>query len=182
MKNNFKKFKKGPLIASLLFLLSAVAVFIFLHQKITSNIEVSMVREAELQTETSKKNESKSYERLLKLVETERAQLDTHFIKSTDVVVFLDTVEDLAPRVNAKAEVALVDIAPDSTSLNVEMKASGTFEALYRFLMLLENLPYQVEIVSMNLQRPGAAGEAVSGSAAVEWSATFQIKLLSFVK
>ena len=146
-----------------------------------------MTREAELQTETSKKNEAKSFERLLQIVEKESTMLDTHFIKSSDVVVFLDRVENMASIVKAKAEVTLVDVAPDNTSLSVGMTATGTFESLYKFLTLLENSPYQLELTSVNLQRVGGEGASTVATgekapSGVQWSAIFKIKLLSFVQ
>jgi Tfp pilus assembly protein PilN len=188
MKNSFKKFKKGPLIASLIFLLVVIFVFVLLHKKIQSNNQESSVKEAEIQTETSRKNEVKALKQLLGEIGEEKTSLDTHFIKSSDVAVFLDALENLAPRVNVKAEVTLVDVAADNTSLTVGMTAKGSFEALYKFITLLENSSYQLEFVSMQMNRIGvveetnAEGESVPGAGGVvQWSANFKVKLLSFL-
>jgi len=188
MNNNFKKFKKGPLIASVIFFVISIAVFVILKKEINNNNQITKERDAELQAATLKKDETKSSERLLKLVENERTLLGTHFIKSSDVVVLLDAIENLAPLVRVKAEVTQVDVAPDNTSLSVGLSSSGTFEALYKFLKLLENAPYQLEITSMNMQKVGfveevatTEGEAkVAGG--VQWSAIFKLKLLGFIQ
>ena len=40
------------------------------------------------------------------------------------------------------------------------IKASGSFEALYKFLTLLENSPYELDFISMDIQKLG--GEIVA--------------------
>ncbi|MEX2029209.1 MAG: hypothetical protein WD963_01880 [Candidatus Paceibacterota bacterium] len=171
MKNNFQKFQKAPLIFSLILFLVSSFGFVVLYQNTQNNNQIFEVAELEWRTETFKKNEIASLERLLQAVEGERAMLSTHFIQSSDVVPFLDTIEKLAIRVNAEAEVTLIDISPENTSLMVGVRATGTFANLYKFLTLLENSPYQIEFTLMDLRR----GEE-------EWSAIFTIKLLSFIK
>jgi hypothetical protein len=187
MKNSFKKFKKGPLISAFIFLIASVAVFVLLQKEINKNYQTSKDRETELAAEALKKTETKSFEQILKTVESERALLDKHFIKNSDVALFLDVIENLAPQVKATAEVTEVAVAPDNTSMTVGLKADGSFEALYKFIKLLENSPYQLEIYSMSMQRIGASAESTvveeggEVKEVVKWSAVFKIKLLSFI-
>jgi hypothetical protein len=187
MQNNFKKFKKIPFIAAVVFLAVSILVFTWLKGKINANNGIVADREAELQAETRKKEETELFGKMLKTIEAERAMLDSHFIKSSDVVIFLDAVENLAPKVGAEAEVTQVDIAPDNRSLTVSMHAQGSFEELHKFIKLLENAEYQIEFVSMDLQRVGAVAASTSGedgtivAPSVVWSAVFKIKLLSFL-
>lgn len=182
MKNNFKKFQKVPLFLSIIFFLLSFFAFILLYKNIQNNNQIFEKAEAQWQMETSKKDEIESLNRSLKMLEKERALLDTHFIQSSDVVPFLDTVEKLAPQVNAKAEVTLVDISPDNISLSVGVKATGTFESLYKFLTLLENSPYQLEFTSMDIKKVDEGTVSSGNAQAGKWSAVFKIRLLSFVK
>jgi len=80
-----------------------------------------------------------------------QALLETHFIKSSDVVPFLNTIEALGPAVGASAEIDSVDTSPDGASLIVELQASGSFGAVYKFLTLLENSPYELNFLSMDI-------------------------------
>jgi len=96
-------------------------------------------------------------------------------------VPFLDAIEKLAEKVAVKAEVSFVEVAGDNLSLIVEMKASGSFENVYRFITLLENSPYNLEFVSANIQNANALTASADKNKKVpEWAATFQMKLLSF--
>jgi len=173
MQNNFKKFKKVPLIISLCFLLLSCLGYLFLYKKIQDNNLTSRAIEAELQMDTSRKDEIKALDRLLKTVQEERVLLDAHFIQSSDVVPFLDTIEKLAPKVNAEAHVTLVDLSKDGSSLTVGVEANGTFASLYKFITLLENSPYELEFMSMNMQK---LEDEASG-----WLVVIKVKLLSFI-
>ena len=63
----------------------------------------------------------------------------------------------------------------------VAMEAKGSFPDLYKFLTLLENSPYELELIEVKFSRetePASSDKTLSASA---WNATFKIKLLSFI-
>lgn len=176
MKMNFKKL---PLILSTLLLAFSGVVFWFVYEGIDNNKKIAEQAQTEWSTEATRRNEAKSLDRTMKAIEKERELLDTHFAKSSDIVPFLDTVEKIALKAKIKAEVSSVDILKNNAGLTVGLKATGSFDAIYRFLLLLENSPYELEFNSINLQTN--AGEADAGGFIPEWSAIFNIKLLSFL-
>lgn len=180
--NNFQKFKKMPLFSSLAFLLSVCFVFLYLYTQIQKNNEVSRQLETTWQSEANKQEELKMLDQGLKITEGGRAALETHFIQSSDVVPFLDMVEKIAGEVETKAEISLVDLSKDNAELTVEMKATGHFEAVYKFLTLLENSPYELDFVSIDMQKSSGGDGSGKGALIPTWSATFKIKLLSFIK
>lgn len=179
-QNNF--FRIPLLFSVIFFCLSFLAVF-FLNREINNNNHAAQSREQEWQTEMQRREEIKALDRSVKIIEGERGQLETHFAKSSDVVPFLDMIEGLASKVEAKAEVTSVDILEDSTGLMVGMKATGTFSGLYRFLTLLENSPYALEFVGMDLHKETASGGAESKNVTIsKWNVIFKLKLLSFIQ
>jgi len=111
--------------------------------------------------EAGRRNETNSLNVLLEKVAPSMAILQTHFAKSSDVVPFLDTIEKLAPKVGATAAVDSVIASSDNTGLVVGLKASGSFEAVYKFLTLLENSPYELDFISMDIQKVDKKWEAV---------------------
>ena len=182
MQNNFQKFQKTPLFLSVIFLVFSCFVFLFFYEEIQNNSKTSELAQITWQSEANKRNETQSLNRSLQMTEQERTLLETHFIRSSDVVPFLDMIEKLAPEVGARVEISLVDIPKDNSGLIVEMKVTGIFEALYKFLTLLENSPYELDFISMDIQKLG--GEIVSDKIRLfsQWSAIFRIKLLSFIQ
>ena len=182
MKNNSRKLKQIiPLLLSITFFALSCAAFLLLYKHTLNNNKIFREAEVQWEKETLEKKKLGSLDQLLEMTEEERLFLDIHYIKSSDIVPFLDSIEKLAPQANTKAEVTLVNISPDNTSLSVGVTAQGTFENLYKFLTLLENSPYQLEITSMDIKRV-TEGEMPTKGAPAEWLVTFKIKLLSFVK
>lgn len=181
MTNNFQKFKKVPLFISIIFLLLSFSVFLILYMQIQNNNKKSEQAEIAWQDEANRRNEMKALDRSLKIIEEEKALLETHFLKSSDVVSLLDMVEKLASEAGAKAEVSLVDLLKDNAGLVVEMKASGRFEAVYKFLTLLENSPYELNFILIDMQKLGEEAGSDKKAAVSLWSATFRVRLLSFI-
>ena len=167
------KYHKKSLVFSVIFFAFCCFVFFVVYQKINSINKTSEQVLSEWKTEAIRRDEIKSLNKSIKVIEQERASLETHFAQSSDVVPFLNIIEELGLKVGAKAEVASVDIAKDGTGLMVEMKASGSFESVYKLLMLLENSPYELELTSFNVR------ESVEKK---QWDAVFKIRLLSFIQ
>ncbi|MCX6752041.1 MAG: hypothetical protein NTZ87_00870 [Candidatus Nomurabacteria bacterium] len=168
-------FPKIPFLLSIIFLIFSCFLFSFFYRAIDNNNKESQIGEEKWQNEASRRDEIRTFDSSVKIIEEERAELETHFAKSSDVVPFLDTIEGLASKVSAKAEITSVDILADNTGLLVGMKASGTFSSLYKFLTLLENSPYELEFDGMSMLKETASGVS-------KWNVTFQVKLLSFIK
>src|ERR1035437_2958094 len=124
MLHNFQKFKKVPLIFSLIFFVISCFLFYFLYKEINNNNKISQAAGDSWQTEVNKQNEMKSLDQSVKMIEGDRAQLETHFAQSSDVVPFLDMIEKLAPQAGAKAQVTMVNLSDDHTSLLVDVQTT----------------------------------------------------------
>lgn len=173
------KFPKIHLLLSIIFLGAFVFIFAFFLREINNNNNEVQLAEDMWQKETLRREEIKTLNSSVKIIEEEIKELETHFAKSSDIVPFLDTMEKLATRAGTQAEVVSVNISEDRSGLLVGMKVSGNFEGLYKFLTLLENSPYELEFLSMNMSK-GAVAEN-SNTKIPKWEALFKIKLLSFV-
>lgn len=205
MNNQFKKFNKIPLIISVCFLALSIVVYIVLYKNINLNNQLSEKAASDAKIEATKRQEIKTLDRSLKSTADERAMLDTHFVQSSDVVPLLDSIEKIGPMVKAKAAVTQVDISQDKQNLTVGVTVEGTFDSQYRFLTLLENSVYPLEIVSMDMQKtndgtipdiqPAATlspdttpeGQTMTlppptTTTLPRWSATYKIKLKSFLR
>ena len=179
MQNNFPKMS---LFLSFMFFCVSFFVFLFFYRAISDNNKESQLKEQQWQSETLRRNGIKQLDDSVKMIEGDRAQLETHFAQSSDIVPFLDTIEGLAPKTGITAEVTSVDLSADRTELVVGMKTSGTFNGLYKFLTLLENSPYELEFLGMDMHKQTVASVGDKSSSVVEWDAVFQIKLLSFTQ
>jgi len=166
---------KTSFIISLILFCVSLSLLIFFSIVITKNNDEIKTKEIEWRKETDRRNELRTLDSSIKAMAQERADLETHFAQSSDVVPFLNTLESLASRVGALAAVTSVSISDDHSGLLVGLSASGSFASLYKFLMLLENSPYELEFNSMDLKKVGGSDSNIP-----PWNVTLSLKLLSF--
>lgn len=169
--------QKKLLIISGLFLLFSVGVFVFLYIKINSNNIKGDALYTEWQVEDERRSKLNSLDMLIKRIEGDRAELESHFAKSTDIVPFLDTIDSLGKMAGAEVVVSSVDILADKSGLMVSLSAKGGFNSVYAFLLLLENSPYEMSFISTNLRTDNDGEE----EGTPQWTATFKLKLISFI-
>lgn len=170
---SFRKFKKAPLLFAFIFLAAASLGLYFVYREIRENKNLARVARSEWETEERHRYEIQAMEILLADTMTERAELDKHFARTKNVVPFLDTLQALARKVGAKAEVLSVDVVAES-GLSVTLQSEGSFEAIYKFLELLENSPYELEFSTVDIGRTDQGED-------VNWEGFFRMKLLSFI-
>ena len=177
MKNIFPKI---PLLLSIIFFIFSCFVLFLLYGKINDNNQKSQIAGEEWQKEADRREEMRSLEHSVKIIKQERDQLETHFAQSSDIVPFLDTIESLAPKTGVKAEISSVDIVDNKTALKVVINSTGSFEGLYKFLMLLENSSYELEFMSVDLHQKDGQ-DLKKGIKVPNWEVAISVKLLSFV-
>lgn len=170
----FKKFKKIPLILAAVFLALAGLALFYLWQEFMSNKKLAAEARAEEQARLARGYEMKTLQIFMKNTVEQRVILNSHFAESKNVVPFLDAVEELGRKVGAKPEVVSVETPKGTDGLLVTLKALGSFESLYKFLELLENSPYELEFVSVDLTKQTSESGSI-------WQAQWKIKLLSFL-
>ncbi len=170
--------KKIILMASVLVFAAASGILSLAWGQIGRNNTAALAAEALWREEVTKREEAKTLDRTMKSIEKERAMLDSHFARSSDIVPFLDTLERLGTEAGANAEVFSVDADRDGSSIIAGVKAEGSFQALYKMLLLLENSQYAISLESADFQTPDGGDDA---SLSPEWTASFRIRLLSFM-
>lgn len=174
------KLPKTKLIAASIFMLASLGSLFFAYTLVKNKNEKFQNSQIEISSDAKRREETQQLERLMKTLEAERLLIDSHFAKSSDIVPFLDTLERMASQVAVDAEVSSVDITKDNKTLTVGIKATGGFEALYKFLVLLENSPYELSFLLMDIQTPqGAQPDPITKK--VEWQGAFKVRLLSFL-
>ena len=107
--------------------------------------------------------------------------LDSHFAQSSDVVPFLNTIEQLGIPTGTNVVVTSVMTGTNNSELVVDLKVTGTFEQVYEFLALLENSSYEINFNSMDLHKLSLQNAATKNVGNGAWEANFEIQLLSFV-
>ena len=153
-------------------------VFIFLYRGINKNIKTTDKLKTELSEEMSRREEIKDFNESFKLIEQERNLFETHFVQHSNIVPFLNKIEDVAKSVNTQIEISLVEISKDNIGLVIQMENTGTFSNIYKFINLLENFPYELEFSSINIYSDYTENKKSTDNL---WKANITIKLISFI-
>ena len=150
---------------------------------------MAQTADSEWQTANAQQQEAKTLNSSMQQIAALRDQLQTHFASVSNVVPFLDTIQALATAAGTETSVTNVDVLPSNSGLTVELKSTGSFQALYRLLALFENSPYELQFYTADLQKdqsPADTAESSSPSsksatpASYTWSAIIKVNLLSF--
>ena len=173
-------------ISTMIFLFFCSA-FVLLYREINNNNQKIQQEDMNLQIEAHRRDSVASLNQTLQQIAPERALLENHFVKSSNVVPFLNALEQLALQAGVLIKINSINTnteaktKTDNSELTVDLKSSGSFEAIYKFLTLLENFPYELDFISMDLRKNlfGAPGENIKDS---NWEAILKIQLLSFIQ
>jgi len=163
---------------AIIFFVLACLIFFWLYKDIKHKDQVARELEQNLETENDKIANMQSLVKLLENTQEERQAIDSHFINSLNIVPLFNFFENSAPLVGAVAEVMSVDVPKnnENSDLTMDINAKGSFESLYKFLMLIENSPYDLEVVFMDIKKES------SNTAGQEWQADLKIRLISFIQ
>ncbi|MBP9715138.1 MAG: hypothetical protein KBD52_01450 [Candidatus Pacebacteria bacterium] len=176
MKNIKNKLKHFPLVFSIIFFIFSCIIFVFLHKEVNKKQKIAQEIEVEWEKEEHGRNNFKKLESVLKETEEDRTLIEEHFVYSSDIVPFLDMIEELAPKVEVDVKVSLVDILKDNTTFTVDLNTEGSFENIYNFISLLENNFYELEFMKIDMKKEGEDVNGVN-----KWRGAIKIKVLSFI-
>lgn len=169
-------------VISIIFLVFSCFVFYFLYKEVSVNKKEFEENEIKWQQEFEKREAIKLQNDSIKKIEDENNALEKHFAESSNIVPFLDTIESFGTKLDVNTEVTLVEIPKDSDGLVVGINVSGSFENIYRFLLLLENSQYELETITFDIEKQEVSKEDLKNKKNFKWQASFKMKLLSFTK
>ena len=170
------KLPKIRILLAVGFFLCSLLLFDLLYGYVNKKNKAATTLERKWKVEELRRENVKNLERFLEEKGGEISMLDTHFVGSGDVVTFLDLIESLGKQAGSQSEVTLIDIPKDNSGLLVEVRSEGSFDSIYKFLRLLENATYELEIVSFEMSTSSGEEETYP-----VWNATFRIRLISFI-
>lgn len=174
MQDNFQKIM---FTLSIILFLGIMGFFLFSRNFLGDKIRVLEEKQVMWQNEAIRREEINILDETLKELKSERVELESSFARKSDVVPLLNTIESMANAVSAKASISSVEVSRDNNFLVVNVRASGSFESLYKFLTLLENAPYQIDFSNVDFRR--TVGDVVYNE--ILWEGSFGLRVLSFI-
>lgn len=179
MKNRLLKILP---VLSILFLVFSCFVFYFLYKEVNLNKKEVEENEIKWQQEFERREVIKLQNSSIQKIEDENNTIEKHFAESSNIVPFLDAIESFGKKIDVETEVTLVEIPTESSGLIVGISVSGSFENIYKFLLLLENSQYELETITFDIEKEDVSKEDLKSKKNFKWQASFKMRLLSFTK
>ncbi|PIP86649.1 hypothetical protein COV42_00160 [Candidatus Campbellbacteria bacterium CG11_big_fil_rev_8_21_14_0_20_44_21] len=149
--------KKTKILIVILLILNLLVVggYWFFTSAINKNNEIVSDLSQELDLQIAKERQLRSFKKILAETKEKREALDSYFIPAADIVSFIQEVEALSALSGIEIEIGSVDVREfleDETSsdrlefLDISMTTEGSWSGSFRFLELLENMPYLIAL------------------------------------
>lgn len=134
--------------------------------------------QGEIETLGLKLKNVKVLENLLNENAGEREIIQNSFLGQRDLVRFIEDLERVGrdSGIDLKVESASLVSRPEELGPSFRLRAQGSFSALFQYLLLLENLPYEISFEEANLSFSGTG----SRKGEAPWSGFYVIKLISY--
>lgn len=189
MKKNYYILFLGVLF---LLLLCSVGGYVYMYTRIskkTSSIESTAI---EIENEKKSQQNILGLKRSIELTQEKSRLLDSHFVAESTVVDFIKSIESLAKDRGVVVKISSLQPGEQigKQGLFVTLTIDGNFSAVNNFLILLENMPYQIIVnrIQMSSQKNTLSSPTDSKTNttlktnATSWSASVDFVLTSYYK
>ena len=163
--------KQSIVITVLYFVGSIVVAGLVIQQTAASGAEL----ESQMEVVGKSKIRQERYDDLLKILEQssgERDQLRRYLLTEGSTVRFLTETESLAKRMGVTLITDSLSVKelpnPDFKTIDLNLRAQGTKEAVSKFLSVLETLPYYSRV-------NGVTFSALKNESGSDWEATIKL-------
>lgn len=148
-----------------------------LAYRINKNIVWASQVLTDLKTESIRETNSKEVKFLLEETEEERARIEDYFVDSASIIAVIEEIESLARRVNVNLTLRSANTNAETPNgpktLQIDAKMEGKFGDVYRFLSLVERMPYKIFLERASMVTRTA-------SIRTPWEANVTIRITSF--
>lgn len=170
---------------SILTMLLAVGSFVFFFKVIKNKNHHTSAVLTTLQSKINKKENIETLEKKIVEVEATRKVINGYFVDSNHIDSFINYLENLGT--NTKTELVVKSVEISSSEANTvlgQVSIKGGFADVMRTTTLLENIPYQIHITSLYLNKDiqtvttEVKGKTVVTTSSV-WQADIAFRILS---
>ena len=132
---------------------------------------------SKLDTEQLKEAQLQNLKESFRKTEPERQELLSHFINSEGIVDFIENIEKTGRQAQVGLQFKFVNLREDG--LAMEFEALGSFNELFYFLNLLEQMPFRLQFEKIVIHKdiPRTVQQRKKSDT---WYAVFTLTLLSF--
>jgi Tfp pilus assembly protein PilO len=155
-----KQFKitKQILVFTVFLAFASVVFYILFFNNIKEKNNTISAIANDIDIAIQKETKLKSVKDIIKDTKQGREKIDTYFIKDDEIINFIEEIEKIGRDIGVDVEIISVSISDSklqqdniSELLNLSLEAQGQWGRVFHFLAFIENLPFKINILTMNL-------------------------------
>lgn len=162
---------------TLLLALGSIGVYSYFFSQVRSKNESASLMNQDVEIALSRQDQIQELKKTLARTEIERQSIDSHFVENDNPTIFLESLEYLGKQSGTMftlSSVLEVKEKDKPSRLEAGFKASGSFAQIYKLILLIENMPYEVEFKNVSLNAGISQTESL-------WEINGIINLISFI-
>jgi hypothetical protein len=176
------------LISSVLTTILAIGLFIFFLEVIKNKNEHASAVLTTLEDKMKEKEDAMAFAGKITEIKSLQDYINSHFLDSNKVDTFVDYLEGIGSNLGSLVSVKSIEISSKTENIiSVKLLVSGTFQEVMETIAYLENIPYQVNITQVYLNKNSdqtaqgnvKAVEQSKISSASTWQADVSFDILS---
>lgn len=172
------------LAVALMLVVFATGLYAAAVSKIFDTMRKTTTLAATIGEESKKSRALRTTARVIEQSANARKELDSHFLRESEAVIFIERVEALAMPLSVAVEFSLIQKMDDASKkkiFQISFKTIGSFENTMHFLSLVETLPYAIRFERAFLEKETGL-EIPEKTIANPWRGVFVFAVESFVE
>lgn len=175
--------KKHITLKFVLSIFSAIVIivaFIFFLKIIKEKNKNTSISLTTLQEKIKTKEKINMFFEKSNEIKTLQSSLNNYFVDTTKIDTFVSYLESLGGDIGSKIVVKEI-VAPEEANKMIEFQVSitGDFDQVTKTIILLENIPYQIEVTRVYYNKDTKIEEEGKIIVAPTWKADLTFKILS---
>jgi len=173
------------LIVSIITMISVVCLFIFLLKIIKIKNENVSTIILTIEEKMEQKENANIFNEKVEEMKKIESSLNSHFVNPNQIDIFVGFLERLGMDNGGELSVNNIAIQEENTNIiDIELSIKGTFDEVMKIINLLENIPYQINITKVYLNKDisqvvGKDGKIEKSSGVSKWQADVSFNVLS---
>ncbi len=171
---------RNSFIISALAALIGVGLFVYTYMMIRGTVTEAAYLRGDLAAALNEQTAVYGAEKTLTGSTAELATIDSYFVTSDGSVAFISYLESLGRKAGADLSIQNINVvagapADFKDTLSVQLTITGTWDAVVQTLALLEQVPYHLNVASLDMSRQDTT---VGKKTVIRWQAAAIVEVL----
>lgn len=153
----------------------SICLFIFFLKVIKNKNQHTSVVITTLEEKMKEKENAVMFTEKIAEIKSLQDSINSRFVDPNKIDIFVSYLEKIGLNLNSEVVVNNIEIQPKTKNIIIfKLSIKGTFQEVIKTITFLENIPYQINITQVYLNK-----DIIQGQEALTWHANVSFNILS---